>query len=121
MTIAIWAGVAVIGGLGAVLRFLADRAVARRSAHSFPMGTLTVNLSGAAVLGLISGMALGPAAGLLIGTALIGCYTTFSTWMLETHRLTEERERWPAAANIVVSVVLGLGAVALGRWVGGLL
>lgn len=121
MNAAVWAGVAAIGGLGAVLRFLVDRAVARRSARSFPMGTLTVNLSGTTVLGLISGMALSAAGGLLIGTALIGSYTTFSTWMLETHRLAEERQRWPATVNITASVVFGLGAVAFGRWMGGLL
>jgi CrcB protein len=42
----VWAGVVVIGGVGAVLRFLVDRAVAGRVARSFPFGTLIVNLSG---------------------------------------------------------------------------
>ncbi|MFZ4373836.1 MAG: CrcB family protein, partial [Mycobacterium sp.] len=50
-----------------------------------------------------------------------GAYTTFSTWMLETQRLTEERRIWPAAANIVVSVILGLAAAAAGQWVASLL
>jgi CrcB protein len=119
MTVAVWLAVAVVGGIGAVLRFLVDRAVARRVALSFPLGTLTVNLSGAGLLGLISGLALSPAVALLTGTALIGSYTTFSTWMLETHRLGEERQLWPAAANIVASVVFGLAATVAGQAVTG--
>ncbi|HEX7429386.1 MAG TPA: fluoride efflux transporter CrcB, partial [Mycobacterium sp.] len=46
MTIAVWTGVALIGGIGAVLRFLVDRAVSKRVARPFPFGTLVVNLSG---------------------------------------------------------------------------
>jgi CrcB protein len=56
---------------------------------------------------------------LLAGTAFVGSYTTFSTWMLETQRLAEERQVWPAAANIVVSVVLGVAAALLGQWIAG--
>ncbi|MGH3562761.1 MAG: fluoride efflux transporter CrcB [Mycobacterium sp.] len=117
----VWVAAAVVGGIGSVLRFLVDRAVARRAALSFPLGTLTVNLSGAALLGLVSGLAVSPAVALLADTALIGSYTTFSTWMLETHRLGEERQLWPAAANIVASVVLGLAAAMLGQWCGRLI
>jgi CrcB protein len=56
----------------------------------------------------------------LAGTGFTGAYTTFSTWMLETHRLAEEGERGAAALNVAGSLVLGFGAVALGRAVGGL-
>ncbi len=66
-----------------------------------------------------SGLALSPHLALLAGTAFVGSYTTFSTWMLETQRLGEERQLWPAVANIVVSVVLGLAAAWLGQWIGG--
>lgn len=114
----LWTAVVLLGGLGAVLRFMVDRAVARRVARSFPFGTFVVNLSGATALGLISGLALSPHAAMLAGTALVGSYTTFSTWMLETERLAEERQLWPAAANIVASLVFGLGAAALGQWIG---
>ena len=118
MTAAVWAGVALLGGVGAVLRFLVDRTIASRVARSFPFGTLAVNLSGAMVLGFLSGLTLSPHVALLAGTALVGSYTTFSTWMLETQRLGEERLVWPAAANIVVSVMLGLAAAWLGQWIG---
>ena len=119
MTAAIWAAVMLIGGVGSVLRFVVDRSVAGRVARSFPLGTLVVNLSGAVLLGVSSGVALSHTAALLAGTALIGSYTTFSIWTLETQRLTEERQLWPAAANIVLSVVLGLGAAMAGQWIGG--
>jgi fluoride exporter len=118
MTVAVWAGVVVIGGVGAVLRFLVDRAVSKRVARPFPFGTLAVNLSGALLLGFFAGLALSPQVALLAGTAFVGSYTTFSTWMLETQRLGEERQVWPAVANIVVSVVLGVAAAWLGQWLG---
>jgi fluoride exporter len=120
MTVAVWAGVVVIGGVGAVLRFLVDRTVSGRVA-GFPYGTLVVNLSGALLLGFLSGVALSPHLALLAGTAFVGSYTTFSTWMLETQRLGEERQLRPAVANIVVSLALGLAAASLGLWIGGLL
>jgi fluoride exporter len=117
MTAAVWAGVVLIGGIGSVLRFLIDRAVARRVARPFPFGTLTVNISGAALLGFLGGLALSKEAALLAGTAFVGAYTTFSTWMLETQRLSEERQMRSALGNIVVSVVLGMTAALLGQYV----
>jgi len=119
MTIAVWGGVVLLGGAGAVLRFLVDRAVAQRTARPFPFGTLTVNLTGAVLLGLLSGLALSHHMALLAGTAFVGSYTTFSTWMLETQRLGEERQVWPAVANIVVSVILGVAAAMAGQWIAG--
>jgi CrcB protein len=111
----------VLGGAGAILRFLVDRAVARRAGRDFPYGTLVVNLSGAVLLGLVAGAALDGDDAILIGTATIGSYTTFSTWMLETQRLAEDGQLAAAFANLAISLVAGLGAVALGRALGGLL
>jgi CrcB protein len=115
----LWGGVLLAGGAGAVLRFLVDRAVARRAARSFPFGTLAVNISGAALLGLLGGLALNRHAALLADTAFIGSYTTFSTWMLETQRLSEERQVRDAVANVVASIVLGIAAALLGQWIAG--
>jgi len=115
----IWLGVVLAGGVGAVLRFLVDRAVARQAARSFPFGTLVVNISGAALLGLLGSLALSRYTALLAGTAFVGSYTTFSTWMLETQRLSEERQVLNAVANIVVSIVLGIGAALFGQWIAG--
>jgi len=115
----VWVGVLVAGGLGAVLRFMVDGAVARRAARSFPVGTLVVNISGAALLGLLGGLALSRHAALLADTAFVGSYTTFSTWMLETQRLSEERQLRSAVANLVASIVLGIAAALAGQWIAG--
>ena len=118
MRVLVWTGVALLGGVGALLRFALDGAISERAGSEFPWGTLAVNLSGAFVLGLLAGFALHGDALLLAGTAVLGSYTTFSTWMLEAHRLGEEGELPLALLNIGVSLVVGLGAVALGRLIG---
>ena len=118
MNPAVWAGVVVIGGCGAVLRFLVDGAVSARTGRSFPYGTLVVNLSGATLLGLLTGLALNRDATVLAGTAAVGSYTTFSTWMFETQRLGEDRQVRYLIANLAVSLVAGLAAAALGWWIG---
>ena len=115
-TVLVWAGVVFVGGIGSVLRFLVDRTVARRAARPFPFGTLAVNISGAVLLGFLFGQ-LSRDAALLADTAFVGAYTTFSTWMLETQRLGEERQAWAAGTNIVVTVVLGIAAALLGQWI----
>ena len=99
-------------------RFLADGLVASAASRDFPFGTLAVNVSGAMILGLLTGLALGQDQALLAGTAAVGSYTTFSTWMFETDRLAEERQFHRAAANVIVSLVLGVAAAALGRLIG---
>ena len=118
MSLGLWAAVAGAGGLGAIARFLLDASIAQRIGRAFPFGTLAVNLSGAFVLGLLSGLALTGDALLVAGTATVGSYTTFSTWMLESHRLAEDGDGRAAATNVVASVVVGVGAAALGRLVG---
>lgn len=118
MSVWVWLGVAVIGGLGAILRFLVDRVVSGRVRTQFPVGTLAINLSGSFVLGLLAGLALTGTALLLAGTAAVGAFTTFSTWMLETQRLAEDSEPLYAVVNVVASVLLGVGAALLGRAIG---
>jgi CrcB protein len=115
-----WAGLAAAGGAGAMARFLLDGAVSERAGRALPFGTLAVNLTGAFLLGLLAGAGVGGDALRLAGTGFVGAYTTFSTWMLETHRLAEEGEHGAAAVNVIGSLVLGFGAVALGHAVGGL-
>jgi len=98
--------------------FLADAMVAPAASRGFPLGTLAVNVSGAVILGVITGLALSQDQALLAGTAAVGSYTTFSTWMLETQRLTEERQHRMAVLNVIASLALGIAAAALGRLLG---
>ena len=121
MSGAVWIGVAALGGLGALARFSLDRFILARVGRGFPAGTLAVNASGAFLLGLLVGISLEGDAYLFAGTAVLGSYTTFSTWMLETHRLGEDGEAHGLIANVVLSSAVGLGAAALGRLIGGAL
>jgi len=113
-----WVLVALVGGAAASARFLLDGAVSGRTDARFPLGTFVVNISGALALGLLTGLALSGEALLIAGTATIGSYTTFSTWMLETQRLAEDAEVPTAALNLALSLAIGVGAAALGRYIG---
>jgi fluoride exporter len=121
VSLLVWIAVGLLGGIGALGRFFVDGIVAARVGRDFPVGTLVVNLSGATVLGLFVGLGFTGNGLLLAGTATIGSYTTFSTWMLETHRPAEDGESGLAWQNIVISLVLGLAFAALGRLLGGAL
>ncbi|GAA1725532.1 hypothetical protein GCM10009809_21660 [Isoptericola hypogeus] len=114
--------VAVAGGLGAGARFVLDGAVrARAPGGAFPWATVTVNVSGSLLVGLVTGLLL--AAGdppalepwrLGIATGFCGGYTTFSTAMVETVRLARS-DRWRLAlANALGTMALTVAAAALG-------
>jgi fluoride exporter len=118
---ALWIGVGLLGGAGAVARFAVDAAVSARARPGFPVGTLVVNGSGSLLLGLLVGLDVTGDALLLAGTAVLGSYTTFSTWMAETHRLGATHRRGAATVNVALSLAVGLTAAALGRWAGGAL
>ena len=117
----VWLGAGGLGAVGAVARFTLDGAVARRTAGDMPWGTLAVNVSGSLALGALAGAGVGGDPRFLVGGGLLGAFTTFSTWMLETQRLAEEGEDRLAVANLLLSAALGIGAVALGWWAGSLL
>ena len=110
--------VGVLGGLGALARYLLDGALSRRFPTSFPLGILAVNLSGALLLGVLAGATVDGDADTLLAGGLLGAYTTFSTWMLQSQRIAEEGAPGLAALNLVSSVLLGLLAVWVGRELG---
>ncbi len=118
MSVAVWLGVGILGGCGALARFGLTLLVADRLHPHLPLGTLAVNVSGSFLLGLLAGAAVEGDARLLLGAGAVGSYTTFSTWMLETQRIDEAGIRRIAVTNLVLSVALGLAAVALGRALG---
>ena len=85
----------------------------------YPLGTTVINVSGSLVLGFVTavGAGLGPWA-VVLGTGLLGGYTTFSTASFETVRLAQEG-RWRAAvANGFGMLVVALAAAAVGLWLG---
>ena len=119
MSLLVVLSVGVVGGAGAVARLLLDGTVSERSGSGFPYGTLAVNVLGAFALGVAAGAALGPNAYRVLGLGLIGGFTTFSTWALESQRLGEDGELGAAIANFAFSLVLGVLAAWAGRHVGG--
>jgi len=117
----LWAGVGALGGVAALARVLVDELVARTVTEHLPVGTLVVNLSGSVALGVLVGASVTGDAYLLAGTAVLGSYTTFSTWMLESRTFAAEGRPGvlAAAVNIALSLVAGVAAVALGRAIAG--
>ncbi len=110
----------VIAGaaVGAPLRYLSDRAIQSRHDTVFPWGTFTVNVIGSLILGILTGAVTAggasPQVQLALGTGFCGALTTYSTFSYETLRLLEDDARLFAAANVVASIVAGLGAAFLG-------
>ena len=116
-----WIAVGLLGGAAAGARFLIDSAFASRAGDPFPLGILAVNLGGALALGLVAGAALHGEALVIVAGGGIGSLTTFSTWILDSHRLGEAGYARLAWLNVGLSLVAGFAAVALGHWLGGAL
>ena len=106
--------VALGAAVGAPLRYLTDRAVQTRHDSVFPWGTLTVNVVGSFVLGLLAGLPASASVAALAGTGFCGTLTTYSTFSYETLRLAQTGARFYAAMNAVASIVAGLGAASIG-------
>jgi CrcB protein len=94
-----------------------DTLISERVAGVFPLGTMVVNVSGSFGLGLLAGLAHEPYE--ILGTGLVGAYTTFSTFSFETLQLLEAGEGRSALINVVASVAAGTLAAAAGLAVAG--
>lgn len=111
-----WVAVGLLGGVAAAARFLIDAEISARVTGPFPLGILAVNLVGALALGLVAGAALHGEALVIVAGGVIGSFTTFSTWILDSHRLAEAHLARLAWLNIGASLAAGLAAVTLGHW-----
>lgn len=113
--------VAIAGGVGASLRLLLDGVITGRRLSPVPLGTLTINVTGSLALGLVTGFAaqIGAEAVAVLGTGLMGGYTTFSTASFETVRLARAGRLGIASLNglgmLVVSVAAAAAGVVLGH------
>jgi CrcB protein len=120
--------VAAAGGAGACLRLIVDglaqSALSRRHARAggravaFPLGTVVVNVSGSLAIGVVSALTAGSilpsGVGVVLGTGLLGGYTTFSTASLDAVQLARGGRRGAAVLAAVGTVVASVGAAALG-------
>jgi CrcB protein len=127
----------VIGGLisvvlgsvlGGTARYFVSGFVARRVGETFPWGTLFINVTGAFMIGIFGALAkndsslfASPNPWLFAVTGFLGCYTTVSSFSLQTLALARDGERGRAALYVALSLTLCLGAVALGFSLTGLL
>ena len=121
MSAGLIAAVGLLGGAGAVARLLLDGAISERVAVAFPVGTLAVNLIGSLILGIVIGAGIGAEGARLVATGLLGSFTTFSTWIYESHRLAEDGEAGVAFANVAISLIAGVGLASFGIVIGGAL
>lgn len=116
--------VAVAGGVGAATRFVVDGLVKDRLGSAYPWGTTVINVSGSFALGLLTGLALQAVVAsewkAVLGTGLLGGYTTFSTASVETVRLLAAGRRGAAVANGLGMLVACVGVASLGLWLGSL-
>jgi fluoride exporter len=105
--------------LGAPLRYFLGTQVTKLAGGGFPWGTLLVNVTGCLLIGFLLVLAeqrdaLSREARLLLVTGFLGSYTTFSAFGWETYDLARAEELARAAANVTLSLILGLGGVWLG-------
>lgn len=112
--------VALGGAIGSVARFKLSGWVLHQTPNwRFPAGTVVVNIVGCLIVGLLAGMAVKqevftPDARVFLFTGLLGGFTTFSAFGLETLLLLKRGEAGVAIANVVLSIAIGLLAAWLG-------
>ncbi|TCH98041.1 fluoride efflux transporter CrcB [Roseococcus sp. SYP-B2431] len=104
--------VATGGAAGSVLRYLVSLVF---MGMGWPWGTLVVNILGSFAMGVLAGIELSPQQRLFWMTGLLGGFTTFSAFSLETATLWE-RAHWEGVAYVALSLALGLAAFATGMW-----
>ena len=113
-----FAAVIIGGGIGSLLRYIVSGAVQSRVEAVFPYGTLCVNMAGCCVIGflwtLFDMTAVRPETRLFFITGVLGGFTTFSSFGVETFNLFRDAEYLRAFANVAVSNIAGLACVFIG-------
>jgi CrcB protein len=104
--------VALGAGIGAPARYVIDYYVKQKRRSLIPFETLGINILGSFLLGLVINSADNLV--LLIGTGFAGAFTTWSTLSVEQHSLLKERHYSKAAIYLLATLILGIGAAALG-------
>lgn len=116
----VWVAIAAGSALGGVARHLCTEVVTRIAGPGFPWGTVLVNVGGSVAIGALAAMATGsaptwtPLARQAMMTGVLGGFTTFSTFSVQTMALLQQGQVGAATANVLLSVLLGVA----GCWAG---
>ena len=109
------------GAIGAALRYQVGRAALGLAGPGFPWGTLTVNLVGGLLMGVLAGAAMSEGAGerplwLFLGVGVLGGFTTFSAFSLELFAMIERGDIGAAASYVLASVLGSVLLLFAGLW-----
>ena len=108
--------------IGGTSRYLLSQFIQTRSTIPFPFATLTVNIIGCLLIGVVFGLStkggITPEWRLFLATGILGGFTTFSAFSYETVHMLQNGQTSSAMAYVLASVLLGLLATFLGFWLG---
>jgi CrcB protein len=115
--------IAIGGAIGACLRFALSEWMLHLFGRAFPFGTLLVNILGSFVIGLLYGLLITEQIApnpwrIFVGIGVLGAFTTFSTFSMDTVLLLQQGDWFKAVANVVLNVVLCLTLAWLGLKLG---
>lgn len=120
----VWLGVMIGGGLGAVARHALNTAIQRHTSSSFPIGIVVVNAVGCLAAGLLAGLLasgrlqVGQASRTFIFAGVLGGFTTFSSYALDSYTMLRAGSTAPAFLNLAGQVIVGFAALAAGFAIG---
>lgn len=113
--------VSIGGFFGAISRFVLSQRIQNKNTTGFPFGTLTVNLLGAFLLGLLFSVSSTGPIYFLFGVGFMGAFTTFSTFKLEAEQLRMARKRKFFYSYLILSYIIGILLAYLGLIIGKLI
>lgn len=102
------------GIMGSLARFQLGKIISGKSKTTFPIGTFIINITGAFLLGIISGLKVNKGTYLLLADGFLGAYTTFSTFMYEGFNLFQENEKMNAFIYVAGSLIIGIAGYSIG-------
>lgn len=106
--------ISIGGALGSIARFALGKLISEKTNTTFPIGTISINIIGAFLLGIVSNLGINNNVHLMLTDGFLGGYTTFSTFMYEGFNLFQENEKLNAIIYIVGTLIMGITGYILG-------